>query len=150
LEYKSRVDEIWNYGIGKLWLRPQKTGELHSLRVEFPDDFQHLINQEAINKNKQEPSSFHISLAYDNRLKGGLGKELKQFYKDYFELRDPKDPRSGYWWKEYDFIKPGGNTVSGGSTYEFVDFEDQFVRKMHEIQLKGTRDGTTKAHISLD
>jgi hypothetical protein len=149
-QYNARINEIWNKGLGTIWLRPQQTGALHSLRVGFPDGFQHLINEAAVNKKEQDPASFHISLAYNDRLHGDLKTELEKFYEDYFELRDPANPSNGYWWKEVTFNKPGGNTVSSGSTYQFEDLDDPFVKAMHEIQLKGSKDGESLAHISLD
>jgi hypothetical protein len=149
-EYDAREKQLWRDGIGKLWLKPQRTGDLHSLSVWFPDNFEHLVNQATVDKKMATDAGFHISLAYEDRLKDGLETELQKFYDDYFDLKDPDDPSRGYHWKEVTFNKRGGNTVSSGSTYQFVDLEDPFVKAMHEIQLKGSKEGDSWAHISLD
>jgi hypothetical protein len=141
-DYYYRKQDIQRHGLGTVWLRPQKTGKLHSLQGVFPCEFQHLTNKEGQKRKMGIDSRYHISLAYDN-MEPELQQDLEQFYEDYF----PYDKYGQREWKEHAFAD--NVHVTGGSTYEFQDIEkDEFARRMNEIQKRAIKKGW--AHLSLD
>jgi hypothetical protein len=82
-----------------------------------------------------------------------LQHALDDFYETHFPKEDGEDGEDGqkqYGWLERSFPKKGDIKVSSGSTYEFRDMDDDFVRKINLLQMQGTGKSDAWAHISLD
>ena len=80
LKYEAREQEINKHGIGAVELTPQLTGSLHSLRVKFPDGFNHLTNEKGQQKMREKDAGFHISMMYEPDPKDNHGNRLKREY----------------------------------------------------------------------
>jgi hypothetical protein len=145
-EYYARVDELQTSGIPQLWLKPQRTGALRSLEAVFPWEFKHLTNEEGQNRKLSIPGKYHISLAYDQNMTDELQTELDEFYEAHF----PKVADGEYGWLERSFPNKDDIKVSSGSTYEFRNLDDPFVRALNRLQMLGVGKKDAWAHISLD
>jgi hypothetical protein len=151
-EYYARADELQRRGIPELWLQPQKTGSLHSLQAVFPWGFQHLTNEDGQSRKMWIPGKYHISLAYDDNMTDELQQELHDFYEAHFPKEDGEEEgeEKKYGWLKRSFPNEGDIKVSSGSTYEFRNLDDDFVRTLNRLQMLGVGKKDAWAHISLD
>jgi len=87
--------------------------------------------------------------------------ELDNFYKDFFEEVDQRydwfaesatdEEKARKLWSRHDWINKdfiNGVSVSSGSTIQFGDLKDEFVKRAFELQKMGT--GKDHLHISID
>jgi len=132
-DYDARREQIEEEGLGNVRLTPQITGNLISLRVEFPPEFRHLTNVEGQNQKAKTNANYHISLAYtpdverDPKLQERLNAFLKQYFGRDVELRNIRVTAKG-----------GGYELEGGTQFE------------HDLNLLVNAGTGKKSHISLD
>jgi len=69
-DYDRRKAEIERDGIRGVRLTPQRTGNLYSLRVEFPRGFEHTILPAAVARKMNTDASFHITITYQTEMDG--------------------------------------------------------------------------------
>ena len=160
-QYYRRVKHIQDQGVHGLWLRPMNdNNELHALEVALPSHFSRLTNKVG-HERKEAEGKYHISLASKRVLdamtedeREQYMRELNRFYDHYFHEGRPWDE---YWgngrhitgkheWRKRSF--PSRVTVSSGSTIQFNDMNDPFVRWAYSLQKRGT--GKDTLHMSFD
>ena len=167
-KYWKRVEELQKNGVRGLWLRPMNDNEeLYALEVLMRPDFPRLTNREG-HTRKTDTGTYHMSLASKTVLdrmteedRNQYMLDLDAFYDKWFGPRGeeryawkPYEQGGDEWrkinrsnrWLQKDFLR--GVTVSGGSTIQFGDMEDEFVREAYELQRRGT--GKSALHMSHD
>jgi hypothetical protein len=172
-EYRAAIDKLEKDGFNNLILQPYEEGDFWAMRVELPDDFPHMNNEEG-KKRQRLSTPYHISFTKPDHLdkkeqqqpgyKAALKQDLYKFYEDFgFERYDTSKP---LWWSHSDtnpiegrFLSmthgkksrsfPTGIKVGRGSSVGMHDYEDEFVRRGNELQERGT--GKKDAfHMSID
>jgi len=136
-EYYERLKEIEEQGLHDLILTPQRTGDLYSLKVEFPPGFKHLSSEHAQQQKAKTDANYHISLMYANGDKDpvqtGLRKELGRRFRSWDNPRPiiMSFPKVKVW--------SGSGYGLEGNTY----FDDL----MEKLAVRGAG---ARPHISLD
>jgi hypothetical protein len=136
-EYNRRKQKIQDDGIPTI-LQWQETGDPHnpfySLRVTFPEDFEHLTLDEAQRVKEQSPESYHISIGQKSWFYSS-NKWKHQIHKLKNKYLQPVFHRFEHVW------------VSNGGTY-MLDEPSEVVREIKGAVVRGT--GKDAPHISLD
>ena len=86
-DWYRRKRQIETFGIGKVRLVPQVTGNLVSLRVVFHPGFKHMIRPHRVERKMNADSGFHITITYVRDLedKPALKDRWDNFVKTYFQ-----------------------------------------------------------------
>jgi hypothetical protein len=134
--YEARAREISQHGIGRVYMDPQLTGNLISLKVKFPPGFKHLTNKFGQAAKARTDAGYHISLAYKRDIENDptLRQHVTSFLLKYFGRDKGR------------FFDLNNIRVTDGGTYELKG-DDEFVKDAHALSQAGTK---KQAHISLD
>jgi hypothetical protein len=134
-EYERRKAHIQTHGTHAT-LKWQEShyyplDHFYSLRVEFPDDFQHLTLPKATKEKENTSEGFHISLGYQSYLKGTSALEQLETLKKQF-----KYPQSVHFPNVW---------VSNGGSYMLAG-DDKLMETIRAVSQIGT--GKDDPHIS--
>ena len=106
----------------------------YSLRVSFPESFEHLLRPEAVAAKEQTSSGFHISLGHRSSFHDNMGilRELNGLYTKY---KQPKEVR-------IKCVRVAPSSVIN------IDPHDKLYRELSKIVYHGT--WKLDPHISMD
>ena len=144
--YEFQKKRIEQNGLQNVVLTPQITGNLISLRVDFPPQFTHLLNARGLQEKHATDAGFHISLSYRREVEQNPEHRvnINIFLRKYFGLENGLDDigtRPGMT-KNFSRVRVNKNGIYN------LEGTTEFDEDLRELVLEGT--AKHEAHISLD
>jgi hypothetical protein len=144
--YEFQKKRIEQNGLQNVVLTPQITGNLISLRVDFPPQFTHLLNARGLQEKHATNAGFHISLSYRREVDQNPEhrENINNFLRKYFGLENGLDDigtRLGMT-KNFPHVRVNKNGIYN------LEGNTEFDEDLRELVLEGT--AKHEAHISLD